>query len=289
MTVEMADNGHTDGEHGPFSGELNRHFLIGLARAFGGAVIFALPMMMTMEMWELGFYMGRVKLLLLVVVTLPLLVGLSHYIGFEPTFELKEDLVDALVAVAVGALTSLVILLLLSVIEPPMSPGEIVGKLALQTVPAAIGALLAQAQLGQKEDEQEKQRDIGYFGVLFLMAVGGLFLALNLAPTEEMFLIAYRMTPVHGLLLAGASLLLMHAFVYAVDFSGEVELPEDVPLWQVFLRYTVVGYAQALLISAFVLWLFGRTDGIAFAEVLMITVVLGFPAAVGAAAARLIL
>jgi uncharacterized membrane protein len=38
-----------------------------------------------------------------------------------------------------------------------------------------------------------------------------------------------------------------------------------------------------------VLWTFGRTDAVAGPQVLMATVVLGFPAAVGAAAARLIL
>lgn len=31
----------------------------GLARAFGGSIIFASPLLMTMEMWWLGFYMNR--------------------------------------------------------------------------------------------------------------------------------------------------------------------------------------------------------------------------------------
>ncbi len=274
---------------GAFDPRLNRHFLIGLARAYAGAIIFALPMLMTMEMWSLGFSLDRLQLVLLLLVTLPLLVGLSHFVGFEPTFELKEDLVDALVAYAVGFSSSAVVLLLLSIIGESMSSDEILGKIAIQAVPAAIGALLAQAQLGQKDDEEETQRDIGYFGTLFLMAVGALFLALNLAPTEEILLIAFRMTPWHGLALALVSLLIMHGFVYAVDFSGEAEIPLGSPMWRVFLRYTVVGYAQALLMSLFVLWVFGRTDGLDASRMLVITLVLGFPAAVGSAAARLIL
>jgi uncharacterized membrane protein len=51
----------------------------------------------------------------------------------------------------------------------------------------------------------------------------------------------------------------------------------------------MVAYALALLVSLYVLWSFGRSDGLAFGELLMQTVVLGFPAAIGAAAARLIL
>ena len=57
----------------------------------------------------------------------------------------------------------------------------------------------------------------------------------------------------------------------------------------VFLRYTVVGYALCLLISLYMLWTFGRTTGLSLEAIVMATVVLAFPAAIGAAAARLIL
>lgn len=309
MSISLADQPHitlkNDGQdtvstrnsdHAPqqqasaFDPKLNRAFLVGLARAYGGAMIFALPMLMTMEMWWLGFTMGRWQLALLTVVTLPLLVGLSHFLGFESTFDVKEDVVDALVAYAVGFSASAVILALLAITGPEMSLDETLGKVALQAIPAAIGALLAQSEFGERdEQDEERQRDPGYFGTLFLMLVGALFLALNLAPTEEMVLIAYNMSPWHGVVLALVSLLVMHAFVYAVDFRGEAEIPEHAPLWQVILRYTVTGYALALVTSLFMLWAFGRTDGLDAAHVVMTTVVLGFPAAVGAAAARLIL
>jgi putative integral membrane protein (TIGR02587 family) len=272
-----------------FNSELNRHFLIGLARAYAGAILFALPMLMTMEMWSLGFSLDRLQLVVLLLVTLPLLVGLSHFVGFEPTFELKEDLVDALVAYAVGFSASAVVLLLLSIIDATMSLDEVVGKVAIQAVPAAIGALLAQSQLGQRTNDEEDENEPGYFGTLFLMAVGALFLALNLAPTEEIILIAFRLSPWHALAIALVSVVIMHGFVYAVDFSGEAEIPMGAPLWRVFLRYTVVGYAQALLISLFVLWVFGRTEGLDISKIIVVALVLGLPAAVGSAAARLIL
>ncbi|HMO42629.1 MAG TPA: DUF2391 family protein, partial [Phenylobacterium sp.] len=69
----------------------NRDFLIGLARAFAGALIFSLPMLMTMEMWELGFYMSPARLALMLVLTLPILVGLSRFGGFRPTASLADD------------------------------------------------------------------------------------------------------------------------------------------------------------------------------------------------------
>lgn len=269
-----------------------RHFGIGLARAVGGAVIFSLPMLMTMEMWTLGVTMGRGRLTLLIALTAPLLVGLSHVAGFEETFDLREDLVDALVAYAVGFVTAALALLAFGVLTPDTAVGEMAGQVSLQAVPASIGALLAQSQLGVSPAEEgvsEAGGAAGYWGELFLMAVGALFLAFNMAPTEEMLLISFFMGRWHLVGAVVASLLAMHAFVYAVEFRGQEPVAPEAPWWSVFVRYTVVGYVLALGISAYILWTFGRLDGVEPARAAGIVVVLAVPAAIGAAAARLIL
>jgi putative integral membrane protein (TIGR02587 family) len=276
-----------------------RRFAVGLARAFGGATIFALPMLMTMEMWYLGFYMERGRLALLLVLQFPLLVGLSYLSGFEPTFELVEDAVDACVALAVGYASAVVVLTLFGAVAPGMSLDEVVGKIALQAVPASIGALLAQSTFGGHTDgergesgedgRRERRHGGSYWWELFLMAVGALFLAFNVAPTEEMILIGYMMHPWQVVALAGLSLAAMHAFVYAVGFHGQESLPAGQSAWSAFARLTLVGYGLALAVSAYVLWTFGRFDGSAAGPMVVTTVVLAFPAAIGAAAARLIL
>ena len=102
---------------------------------------------------------------------------------------------------------------------------------------------------------------MGFGGILFLMGVGALFLAFNVAPTEEMFLIAARMTHWHVLALAIVSLAVMHGFVYAASFRGAPGVPEGSRRTTLFLPYTVPGYAIALLVSAYVLWTFGRYEG----------------------------
>ncbi len=277
-------------ESGAVDKTADRRFAIGLARASAGALIFSLPMLMTMEMWALGFYMSNLRLALFLLVVIPLLIGLSHYIGFEETFEWKEDAVDAFVAYAVGFVASAAALLLFAVIESGMSFDEIIGKISLQAVPASIGAMLAQSELGGNQREKERRkREPGFGGELFFMTVGAVFLAFNLAPTEEIVVIAHKMTPWHAVGLSLISLLIMHAFVYALEFQGQPSIPGGTPFWSEFLRFTVVGYALALLISLFILWTFGRIDGLAFQEVVIAVIVLAFPAAVGAAAARLIL
>jgi uncharacterized membrane protein len=192
------------------AGGASRRFALGLVRAFGGAILFSFPMLMTMEMWWLGFYMDPLRLALFILLDIPLLVGLSYYAGFEPTSQHLADVMDAFTAYAVGFAAAGLLLVLFAIIGPGMSADEIIGKIAVQAVPASIGAMLARSQFGEH-------------------------------------------------------------------------------LWFVFLRFTIVGYATALLISVFILWTFGRTDGLTVGQIIQATVVLGFPAALGAGAARLIL
>lgn len=94
-------------------------FLDGLARAFGGAIIFSL------------------------------LVGLSHFSGFEATFEFRDDAVDALVAYAVGFATatvalavSLYILWTFGRLEG-LALAPLVETMVVLGLPAAIGAAAA--------------------------------------------------------------------------------------------------------------------------------------------------
>ncbi len=263
-------------------------FVIALARAYGGAVIFALPLLMTMEMWRLAFYMDELRLVLLILLTLPLLTALAYYSGFETTFSLKQDLVDGLVAIAVGASASLLILLCFGVITSGMSYGEVTGKVVVQTIPASIGALLAQSQFGPSEAERDHPAR-SYWSGLFFMFVGALFLAWNIAPTEEVLLLGQRIDALRGVFIALLSIGILHAFMFALEFRGQPDIPEDTSAWELLLRETVVGYALALLLSAYVLWTFGSLAGLSLSAALLTIVVLALPAAVGAAAARLIL
>ncbi len=137
-------------------------------------------MLMTMEMWFLGFYMERERLLLLLLLNVPLLFGLSHRIGFERTASWREAARDAVIAYGMGVAASALILLLLGVIKADMSPQEWVGMVALQAVPASIGALLGRSQLSMRAEEEEgtgEAPETSYGMELFMMAVGAVFLS----------------------------------------------------------------------------------------------------------------
>ena len=269
----------------------NREYAIGLARAFGGALVFALPLLMTMEMWALGFYVHPGRLLLFLLLNLFVLIGLSRFGGFERTAHLFEDVLDALAAIAVAVITSAAILALFVILTPEMRLDEIAGKVAIQAVPCSFGAMLARKQFGEGEradDEIQGERTAGHAGQLFLMFAGALFLAFNVSPTEEMILISYMMSPWQALLLVLLSIFVIDAFVYGLGFAGQRERPEGMSWAGAFLRFSLAGYGLALLVSVYVLWTFGRADGIPLAQLAMTVVVLAFPAAVGAAIARLL-
>ena len=274
---------------------INKNFFVDLARAFGGALIFSFPMLMTMELWFLGFYMNGLRLALFTLLTVPLLIGLSYYDGFEDANTLKEEVRETFIAYAVGFTASAVMLFLFGVIKPwEMSADEMIGKISIQAVAASLGAMFAQSLLGGDEQTQEeaetRKRSTRYVGELFLMAVGAVFLSMSVAPTEEMILISFQMTDWHTLALAIVTLFVMHAFVYAIELRGqEKEISSDQSFLSIFLRFTVVGYAIVLLVSFYILWTFGSIDDMAFAEKLKAAIVLGFPAAIGASASRLIL
>jgi putative integral membrane protein (TIGR02587 family) len=281
----MSDEASTDARDERSS---NQHFARGAARAFGGAVLFALPLLMTMEMWQLGQSMDRFRLALLLVLMLPLLVGLSYFAGFEETFELKDDAVDALAALAIGFIASGFILSVLGVLDLHSSPADLACKIAIQAVPASIGALLSQSQLGGPREE-DKRRKAGHLGELFLMVVGALFLAFNVAPTEEIVDIAQKMTMLRMGVVMLISLGMMHAIIFVLEFRGQADVPEGTPGWSVIVRSTIPGYTIALAVSGYVLWTFGRFDGSSLETSAATIVVLGLPAALGAGAARLIL
>jgi putative integral membrane protein (TIGR02587 family) len=271
--------------------EADRKFFMGLARAFGGAVFFSLPLLMTMEMWAMAGYLRHYRLALLIVLILPLLLVLDRLSGFMETSSWGEDAVDALIGFGVGAVAATIILAALGILTLEMPLRESVGHIAIQAVPGSFGAVLANSQFGSDREETKEavERRGGFAAQLLFMITGAVFLAFNIAPTEEIVALSAGVTPVHTIVIVLLTLGMMHAFVYAAGFRGSPGRHASDASYGLFLRYTLTGYVVALVISAYVLWTFGRMDGASASVILAQTVILGLPAGLGAAAARIVL
>ena len=257
-------------------------------RGFAGAIVFGLPLIMTMEMWWLGFTLDGPRLLQFALIGLALLVALSRISGYDESRGATEDVLDAFAAFGIGAIVSAAVLALFAEIDASTPRAEIAGMIVIQTIPASFGAMIADKLFGEdSKSGAHRERRQSYAGQLFLMISGALFLSFTMSPTEEIGLISFRMTPWHALALMAATVVLMHALVYSAGFACRSESREAGRL-SVLLRYTVVGYAVAALASAYILWTFGRLDGLAWPAIAQMVVVLAFPAGIGAAIARLV-
>lgn len=264
----------------------NRDYAIGLGRAFAGATIFGLPLLMTMEMWTLGHSLAPLMLLQFSIANMVILYGLSNVSGFEQSHYWIDDVLDMLAAYAVGVLVSIAGLTLLGIIGSDTSSAEAVGKVAIQAVPASFGAMIGARMMGEDQVEQGEQWRDTYSGQLFLFAAGALFLSFAIAPTEEVLLISFQITPWHGLAFVLLSILLLHLILHVVGFRGQSERTGagEALVW----RQTLPGYAIAAAMSAYVLWTFGSTNGLDWPHLVMAVAVLALPAALGAAIARIV-
>ncbi|MGI8644246.1 MAG: DUF2391 family protein, partial [Thermomicrobiales bacterium] len=119
---------------------------------------------------------------------------------------------------------------------------------------------------------------------------GALFLTLNIAPTQEVQKLATEIPTLMLPVLILATIALTYAIVFEAGFRGQERRLKSGGLFQRPETETVLAFLIALLTCAGLLWLYGRIDTgtnwhVAYAQV----IVLGLPAAVGAAAGRLAL
>ena len=258
-----------------------------IVRGFAGAVLFSFPMLMTMEMWSLGVSIEPPRLMLFIIVHLILLVGMASYARHDEAVVTRMDTLDAFAAYGVGVLAAATVLLLFGVVEPGMSVDAITRTIAIQAAPAAFGAMVAHLELDEPSAKTLARHPHGFSSSAFIMAVGALYLCSSLASTEEMMLIAHKMSAWQVAALMLFSLVMMQLFdEYAIE--EDLGSAAGQSTWSLSLAMTFIGYTIALTISFYILWTFGRTDGLTMMQLLEEMIVLGFPAALGAGAARLL-
>lgn len=266
-------------------------FAAGIGRGFVGALLFAVPLLMTMEMWALGVSMNRTRLVVLVLITLPVLFGLSVHTGFERTDKRYQDLLDAFAAFGIGLVSSALVLALLGTLDRELELAGVVGVVALAAIPASIGAVVSNRQLSDKEndgDDHDEDVPESYGKELLLMAAGALFVSIAVAPTEEIVLIAARMSPWHAVALVITSMAVLHGLVYRFGFAGQEDRPDYAGAGLTFLHFSIVGYGIALVVACLQLWVFEHAQGATVSETAKMAAVIAFPGTLGAGVARLI-
>lgn len=286
----MKRDSRTDGRDRPVGQSLREY-----ARGIAGGLLFSLPLLYTMEVWWAGFIARPLHLLFYFAAGFLLLFGYNRYAGLHEDASWLEVAFEAVEEMGLGLLLAAGLLWLLGQIGAGMPFPEILGKVVVEGVTAAIGVSVGSAQLGGNGEGGEKHQGMsgretpGVLGQLVLAACGAVLFASNVAPTEEIVMIAFESSPGKILGLALLSLILGGIILFSSDFRGSkrVTPEEHRGPWTVLSR-TVVNYAVALAASAFILWFFGRFDGTSVSMCAAQTVVLGVAASLGASAGRLL-
>lgn len=277
-------------------------------RGITGGLLFSLPLLYTMEVWWAGFISQPLRLLIYILATFTLLLGYNRYAGLRRDASRVEVAIDSIEEMGLGLVIAAVVLWLLGQIRSEMTIEEIAGKIILEAMTVAIGVSVGTAQLGGGEGEEKKdkgmtgedecassspapllsQKGSDFSGQLTLALCGAVLFASNVAPTEEIIMIAIESSPGRLLGLGLLSMLLATMILFYSDFTGSQRFSEARGIKTVVFG-AVITYAIALVASAAILWFFGRFDGIAPIICLAQTVVLGVAATLGASAGRLLL
>lgn len=264
------------------------------ARGMAGGLMFSLPLLYTMEVWWTGFVAQPMRLLIYMAATFVLLLGYNHYAGLHQDARWSEVVIDSVEEMGLGLLVAGVVLFLLGQLESDMGAYEIIGKITVEAMTVAIGISVGTSQLGGGSDREKggaegsAKEEARFTGQLVIAACGAMLFAANVAPTEEIIMIASEARLQNLLGLAALSLIITALILFYIEFTGSGRFVRGTGAVSVLVG-TVVTYAIALAVSASVLWFFGRLDDATMTTVVAQTIVLGFAATLGASAGRLLL
>ena len=270
------------------------HELHDLTRALGGALLFGIPLLLTMETWWLGAQLPPWQPLAMLALAFLCCVPLVRSIGFKRETTLHSHLDQAVHAVAIGALAAFFILIVLNRFSFDDPPATIAGLVAVQALPLSLGAAVANAVFKRGKDRHQAD-DEGPWGALIhkigATAIGAAFVAFSAVPTEEITHIAAGLTYGHQLALIALSLLIAHAIVFHSGYhpdQGGASSSSEGPLSHA--AETTVAYVVALALALIAVLVYNRTGAHApLPALLSQTLVLGLPATIGGAAGRLVL
>ena len=261
-------------------------------RGVAGGLLFSLPLLYTMEVWQAGFLMPPHRQLAYVLLALVLLLGYNRYAGLHPDTTWTEIAIDSVEEMGIGLLLSAFVLFLIGRITAEQDAGEVIGRIVVEAVTVAIGVSVGTAQLGADPGEHrpgmEDRGEDSMSGQLVLALCGAVLFAANIAPTEEIVLVGIELSGFQLVALGLATMVVAALILFFSDFRGARRWARAESRMGI-VRGTVITYAVGLVASAGILWLFGRFDGVGPGAVVGQTVTLAAASTLGASAGRLLL
>jgi putative integral membrane protein (TIGR02587 family) len=272
-----------------WSNELND-----IIRGASGGFLFGIPLLYTMEVWWIGSSTKPAQMSIAILTTFLVVFLLTRTEGFRKTKDIgwRKAAIDTVEAIAIGIVCAAVILFLLREITLDTPLQEALGKIIFEGLPFALGVALASGFLSgdryQSSDSDSEPMINPTLADIGATLIGAMIIAFNIAPTDEIPMLASAISPPWQLAIIAASLLISYGIVFAAGFTYQAKRQQQQGIFQRPLSETVMAYLVSLVASAFMLFFFHKLSfDDPWSVWLGYTLVLGLPATVGGAAGRL--
>lgn len=265
-------------------------------RAFAGAAVFGIPLVFTMEMWWIGKSLSLPYLMVALGIGFVTNLGLARVSGFRDEHTLIKSIDQAIDALAVGVVGATVLLFTINQLRTTDGIEQGIGTIILLSIPLSLGASIARqvfsGRTSQGEDEESdgsEERKLsmwqGLASDVGATIIGGVFIGMTIAPTDEVKMIAAGLTRWHLFAIILLSLLLSYLIVFASDFD-EKSPPGP---FQHPISETMLAYVLSLLVSFGMLMVLERISmSDPLTDIVSQTIVLALPATIGGAGGRLV-
>ena len=268
------------------AGELD---LRDIARGFAGALFVSLPLLFTMEMWQIAKTIPDAVLLAFLGISFLLNRLYIQFAGFRREAWQCNKWWDAVVVMGIGAIASTITLFVAGIISLDLDWYLSFKTIALETIPTSLGAAVAINQLGSGDSSKPEKIGLSPDTVVIVGTfLGGFLFAFNIGPTLETKVIVLK----QAWWQIGLTFVLSVAISYMIVAVAQFETRDMSQRKYITSEWleALVSYIVAFLLSMLLLWVFGYGTPLDPLEVwLPQTVALAYATTLGGAAGRLIL
>ncbi len=266
-----------------------------LLRGISGGMLIGIPLLYTMEVWWIGSAASAGRLLLVLAVAFVGVFALHRLAGLREAdrHDARTAAFDSVISFGLGIVAVTVVLVVLREVNGTTPAVEAVGRIVFEAIPFCVGVAVAGTLLkGSREGDDigasGRDHDHPTLADVGATTIGAVFVAFNIAPTDEIPMLAASATPVSLLAVIALSLVISYAIMFEAGFSREEQRRQQQGILQHPLTETVGSYVVALVTAVLMLSLVGNLDVFgSWQDSLAQVVLLGFPAAIGGAAGRL--
>lgn len=277
-----------------------------LLRGAAGGLIFGTPLLFTMEMWFHGMRISPEHLLgILALVTL-INTCFSYASGLRrhnDNHTVSGALADSVTAMAMGAIMAVMILALIGQLNPGDGIDVMIGKIVIEAGAISLGITFTNTKFPRRKDKdagqepydaledaplsaEQRQARLDFQNLAAAFA-GAVIFSFNVAPTEEIVLIASSQSTLSLLVLLFAQGVIGYVILYAAEFKQH-KVFKKTPM-QSPSAETVMTVAISLLVSALMLVLIGVDEALSSPQIFIACVItLGLPAVIGGAAGKVV-